>query len=318
MNTSTEPHLDLEELLAGLAGEPLSEQARDHLESCPGCRSEIERWGTTSDATRMLVAATELPPWQLPAGTIAHQPRRRTLLTAAAAAAVLAAAGGTTWGLTSGGAAPPAALTAVTGCPGLAATSGTLEQIDGTQLVVRTQGGQTVTVTVNSATTVSIEVTGSLSDITGGTGVIVHGTPQGAMLAAQNVLANMPQLLPDQGRPSGKVPQPPKRQPGPGIAAGTVSDLHAGGFTVTRVAGGQVHVTTSAATVVDTLTPGRVGQLRTGVHLIAVGQAGPDGTLAASAVEQGASLPQLETPPSRSATGTCDPTGVASALAFGR
>jgi hypothetical protein len=316
MNTSTEPHLDLEELLAGVTGEPLSEHARDHLESCPDCRSEIKRWGTTSDATRMLVAATELPPWQLPAETTAHRPGRRALL-AAAAAAVLAAAGGTTWGLTSGGAAPPAALTAVTGCPGLVATSGTLEQIDGTQLVVRTQGGQPVTVTVNSATTVSIEVTGSLSDITGGTGVIVHGTPQGAMLAAQNVLANMPQLLPDQGRPSGKVPQPPKRQPGPGIAAGTVSDLHAGGFTVTRVAGGQVHVITSAATVVDTLTPGRVEQLRTGVHLIAVGQAGPDGTLAASTVDQGATLPQIETPPSRSATGTCDPTEVASALAFG-
>jgi Domain of unknown function (DUF5666) len=317
MTTSTEPHLDLEELLAGVAGEPLSEQARDHLASCRDCRSEIQRWGTTSDATRTLVAATELPPWQLPAETTAYRPGRRALLTAAAAAAVLAAAGGTTWGLTSGGAVPAAALTAVTGCPGLAATSGILEQIDGTQLVVRTRDGQTVTVTTSSSTAVSIEVTGSLSDINDGAGVVVHGTRQGALLAAQNVLANMAQLPPDQRRPSGKIPEPPKAGPGPGIAAGTVSDVHAGGFTVTRLAGGQVHVTTSAATVVDTLTPGRVGQLRTGVHLIAVGQPGPDGTLAASTVEQGATLPSIEVPPSRSATGTCDPSAVASALALG-
>jgi hypothetical protein len=317
MNTSTEPHLDLGELLAGVAGESLSEQARDHLASCRDCRSETQRWGATSDGTRLLVAATKLPPWQFPAETITRRPGRRALLTAAAAAAVLAAAGGTTWGLMSGGAAPTAALTAVTGCPGLAAISGTLEQIDGTQLVVRTPDGQTVTISTNSDTTVNTEVTGSLSDITDGAGVIVHGTPQGGVLAAQNVLANMAQLLPDQGRPTGKIPQGPKGRPGPGIAAGTVSDVHAGGFTVTRLAGGQVHVTTSAATVVDTLTPGRVGALRTGVHLIAVGRSGPDGTLAASTVEQGASLPQIETPPSRSAAGTCDPSGVASAMALG-
>jgi hypothetical protein len=76
-------------------------------------------------------------------------------------------------------------------------------------------------------------------------------------------------------------------------------------------------VTTSAATVVDTLTSGRVGQLRTGVHLIVVGQAGPDGTLAAASVDQGATLPWVEVPPSRSATGTCNPSAVASALALG-
>jgi hypothetical protein len=35
------------------------------------------------------------------------------------------------------------------------------------------------------------------------------------------------------------------------------------------------------------------------------------------AVEQGATLPQIQTPPSRSATGTCAPSGVASAIALG-
>jgi Domain of unknown function (DUF5666) len=316
-NTGTEPHLDLEQLLAGVAGDPLGEPAREHLGSCPHCRTELRRWGTVSDGTRLLVAAAELPPWQFPAETTARRPGRRALLTAAAAAAVLAAAGGTTWGLASGGAAPAAALTAVTGCPGLAATSGTLEQVDGTRLMVRTQDGQAVTVTTSGSTAVSTEVAGSLSDITDGARVLVHGTPQGTTLAAQNVLANLAQLLPRQGRPSGKIPETSQAGPGPGIAAGTVSDVHAGGFTVTQLAGRPVHVTTSAATVVDMLTPSSAGQLRTGVHVIAVGQSGPDGTLAASAVEQGATLPQIETPPGRSATGTCNPAAVASTMAFG-
>jgi len=37
----------------------------------------------------------------------------------------------------------------------------------------------------------------------------------------------------------------------------------------------------------------------------------------AASVDQGATLPWVETAPSRSATGTCDPSGVASALALG-
>jgi hypothetical protein len=321
MNTSTEPHLDLEELLAGVAGDPLSEQSRNHLACCADCHTESQRWGATSDAARLLVASTALPPWQFPAATAARWRRRRALVIGTAAAAVVVAGGGTTWGVISGGAGTPASttagLTAVTGCPGLAATSGTVEQIDGTRLVVKTWDGPTVTVTTSGSTTVRAETTGSVSDITDGTRVIVHGTPQDTTLAAHNVLANMAQLMPHQSRPSGRIPVPPKAGQRPGIAAGTASDVHAGGFTVTEPAGPPVHVTTSAATVVDTLAPASLGQLRTGVRVIAVGQSGPDGTLTASTVEQGATIPQIETPPSRSAAGTCDPSGVASAIALG-
>lgn len=320
MNTSAEPHLGLEELLAGMAGDPLPGPARDHLASCADCRAEIQRWGVTSDATRLLAAATALPPWHFPAATAARWPRRRALVVAAAAAAVVAA-GGTTWGVISGGAGAPASitagLTAVTGCPGLAATSGTLEHIDGTQLVVKTPDGPTVTVTTSGSTTVRAEAAGSVSDITDGTRVIVHGTRQGTTLAAQNVLANLVQLLPHGGRPAGRIPPPQAVKQRPGIAVGTASDVHAGGFSVAQPAGRQVHVTTSAATVVDTLAPASFGQLRTGVRVIAVGQSGPDGSLAAATVEQGATLPLIQTPPRRSAAGTCDPSGVASAIALG-
>lgn len=60
-----------------------------------------------------------------------------------------------------------------------------------------------------------------------------------------------------------------------------------------------------------------VRRLTTGVHVIAVGHSEPGGTLAASTVEQGATLPQIQAAPSRSATGSCDPSAVASALALG-
>jgi hypothetical protein len=318
MNTSTDEHLDLEELLAGAAGRPLSEQARDHLASCPDCRSERAAWSAATGGVRQLTAATELPPWRFPAAP-GHRPRRRVLLTAAASVAVLAAVGGTTWGLTSGStpAGTMAGLTAVTGCPGLAAVSGTLAQVDGTQLTVRDLDGATVTVATSGSTRVQAEQTGSLGDVTDGTRVIVHGTPGTNVLAAENILANTAKP-PQPSRLRTKLPQPPTASPRPGTVVGTVSDVHAGGFTVTQqLAGFQVQVTTSAATVVNTLVASSTRQLQTGERVIAVGPSGPNGSLTALSVEQGTSLPMVQTVPSRSAAGSCDPTAVASALALG-
>jgi uncharacterized protein DUF5666 len=321
MNTRTEPHLDVEQLLGG---EPLGAEDRDHLANCAGCRSELACWDKVSSGAQRLVAATELPPWQFPAARTSHRPSRRALITTAAAAAVLAA-GGTAWGVISsqpGAPAVKAGLTAVTGCPGLAATSGQLKQINGTTLVVQTRDGHDVTVTTGSATAVRAEVAGSVSDIADGTQALVHGTADGSTLAAQNVIVNLGAVLPQAPRAKGPAPRrlataPPTANPGPGIAKGVVSDVHAGAFTVTQPLGRRVQVTTSAATVVDMMVSSSVGRLETGVQVIVVGHSEPDGTLAASTVEQGATLPQIQTPPSRSATGTCDPSTVASALAFG-
>ncbi len=315
MNTSTEPHLDVEQLLDG---EPLGAEDRDHLANCAGCRSELAQWEQVSSGAGRLFAATELPPWQFPAARTSHRPSRRALITAAAAAAVLAA-GGTTWGLAGRNAGPSAVkagLTAVTGCPGLAATSGSLVQINGTTLVVQTGDGDNVTVTTSSATAVRAEVTGSVADIADGTQVLVHGTPQGSTLAAQSVIVNLGALLPQRPSP-GKRPAPPMANPGPGIAKGIVSDVRAGEFTVTQPLGRRVQVTTSGTTTVDTMVASSVGHLTTGVHVIVVGHSEADGTLAASTVEQGATLPSVQMVPGKSATGTCDPSAVASALAFG-
>ena len=322
MNTDTEPHLDLEELLAGVAGQPLREQARGHLTACPDCRAELAGWEKAAGGTQLLVAATDLPPWRFPAAGTAARPRRRALLMAAAAAAVLAA-GGTTWGLAGSGSGTPATtagLTAVTGCPGLAVTSGTLERIDGTKLVVRTRQGQDVTVTASAASAVHIEEPGSLSDITDGARVLVTSDPARTTpttLAARNILVNLSPLLAQPVRPGGRATTSLK----PGqlfvLGNGAVSDVHPGGFTVSLRFGPPIHVTTSPATVVDLMSAGHLSELRTGVHINIVGQSRSDGTLAAATVEQGADLPGIQVMPSRSATGSCDPSAVASSLTLG-
>lgn len=145
---------------------------------------------------------------------------------------------------------------------------------------------------------------------------MVHGIPHDSTLTAQNIIADLGALLFVRPWP-GKRPAPPTANPGPGIATGLVSDVHAGGFTVDRPRGPQVQVTTSPATVVDTMVASSAGHLTTGTPVIAVGHSQPDGALAASTVEQGTTLPQIESAPSRSAAGGCDPSSVASALALG-
>ncbi len=76
-------------------------------------------------------------------------------------------------------------------------------------------------------------------------------------------------------------------------------------------------LTTSAATRVDTLVTSGVDQLREGVLVTVVGRPNAGGTLAASAVEQGADLPDIKMTSKRSATGTCDAAAIAGVIALG-
>jgi len=76
-----------------------------------------------------------------------------------------------------------------------------------------------------------------------------------------------------------------------GIAAGTVTGSNDGGFTLVTASGLDIQVTTSASTTVYTMEDTSLSGLRTGAFTAAAGQAGPDGTLAATAVHQGAHLP---------------------------
>jgi hypothetical protein len=336
MNVGT-PHLDLEELLAEINGDALGDRAWAHLITCDYCRTEAERWAAVAGGVRHLVAVTPAPsplPVVALAGAGTTRPgglrrewarrerlrsvigRPRYVLVAAAAAAAVVA-GGTAYGLTAGltagtgGPAPAAAgLTAVNGCSELVGTSGTLEQVNGTSLVVKTPGGPVVTVTTTPSTKLVREATGSLSAITDGAQVIVHGTGSNGTITAQNVSVGVtinvpkpPEGLPR--RPGGlpKLPNLPGRSAPPkpnishlrtpGIAMGTVADASAGRFTLIQPRGTRLTVITSSATVF-TMVSASLSQLQTGQYVVAVGTQGPGGTLAATTVEQGSFLPNYE------------------------
>jgi hypothetical protein len=321
MSTSS-PHLDLAELLADANGEAVGDRVRAHLAACPECRAEAERWGAVAGGMRHLVAAAQAPPW-LPgralagAGEAPGLPARHRRLRAlawagskprrvlvAAAAAVVLVAGAVSLGLIGwlgghgdGSMVAAAGLTAVNGCSGLDATSGTLEQVNGTSLVVKTPAGQRVTVTTSASTAVNREVTGSVRDITDGMHVIVHGTYAEGRIAARSVGIGVAPKLPI---PGGGRPKPADRRfPAPvwgqsGFAIGTVQNASDRGFTVVMAGGIRAPVTTSGSTTVFTLASASLSELKTGEYIVAVGSAGPDGTLAAATVEEGTSLPHVQ------------------------
>lgn len=318
------PHLSLEELLAEANGDAAGERASEHLATCRSCRADTERWAAVAAGVRQLVAATPSPPpWPVgffaetaPAGRVtlrAARPRglarTRPHRVLAAAAVAVVAAGGTAYGLTTGltggngrAGTAGAGLTAVTGCAGLDAASGMLEQVNGTSLVVQTPGGRSVTVTTSHATKLARELTGTLTAITDGARVVVYGTGSDGIIAAKNVTVGITLDMP-KPPPSPKAstlpdlpggPKPRIEPPGtPGIASGTVAEASPGRFTLVRSDGTRVQVTTGSATVF-TLTAASLSQFRTGGYVIAVGAAGPNGTLAATTVEQGSFLPQIQ------------------------
>jgi pimeloyl-ACP methyl ester carboxylesterase len=168
-----------------------------------------------------------------------------------------------------------AALTAVTGCSRLEQADGTLEQVTGTSLVIKTASGQPVTVTTTASTFVAMSGP-LLSDITDGAPVIVRGHSSGGTIAAAIVTVGPPDSAVN---PPGFVP-----------VQGTVSDANTAGFTLVTSGGTRFPVTTSNDTLV--IVPhASPGQLQAGAAIFAVGQAGPDGTLSARAVAAVSQLP---------------------------
>jgi len=246
--------------------------------------------------------------------------RRRTVVAVAGAAAVVAA--GTGYGLTAaqGGVSSPrgttsarggstsqsavaAGLAAVRGCPGMYITAGTLEKVSGTRLIVQPAHGQDhVTVDTTSSTAISRPASGTVSDITDGSQVIVTGTWSGQKLAASQVGigAALPAL------PGPKLPAKgvrtfaPKRSFGPPAAMGTVVDAHDGGFTVILRnplalpgARTQVQVITTNSTEVVARVSASPSQLDLTSNVVAVGPIGANGVLTASTVAE--SSPQFQT-----------------------
>lgn len=319
------PHLGLEELLAEVNGEAVSDRVPEHLAACPGCRAEAERWGAVASGVRHLVAAISPPAW-LPGGALGgaakassssrRQARLRALaraggkhgrLLVAAVAAVVLAAGGLSYGLVrelggngNASAHTAAGVTAVNGCSGLDAASGTLERVTGSGMVLKTPGGEPVTVTTSASAKISRQVAGTVSDITDGAYVSVDGTGSHGGIAAQRIMiATLPELYGaaptghGQGHPAGHPRQRSSLAPGGG-AEGTVTDASTGSFTVIVPGGVPVRVTTSDSSTVYTQAAATLGQLRAGGFVVAVGSAKADGALAAATVEQGADMPHIQ------------------------
>ena len=109
------------------------------------------------------------------------------------------------------------ALTAVTGCSQIEQADGTLEQANGSSLVIKTASGQPVTVTTTPTTFVSTSGP-LLSDITDGASVMVRGSSSAGTIAAAIVTVGQPFSAVN---PPGFVP-----------VQGTVSDASTAGFTL--------------------------------------------------------------------------------------
>jgi hypothetical protein len=278
------PHLDLENLIAGAAGQPMGDQAREHLASCEHCQREASRWNLVAYGVRELAAdAPETARAARPRRTgrrVLAGPWRRAILVvgSAAAALVLLAGVGELTGavhIRFGNNGTEPVLTAVTGCSQLEQADGTLEQVNGGSLVIKTASGQSATVTTTATTFVSMS--GALrGDITDGASVMVRGSRSDGTINAAVVTVGQPFSAVN---PSGFVP-----------VQGTVADASTAGFTLVTSSGTRIPVTTSGDTLV-VVPHASPGQLQVGATIFALGHAGPDGTLSATAVAAVSQLP---------------------------
>jgi len=297
------PHLDLGDLIAGAADQPIGDRAREHLAACEHCQLEAKRWDLVADGVRGLAAAA--PQAAQPARPrrtgqrVLPGPWRRALLVAASVAAalvLLVGIGAVTGYVHISGHRTETALTAVTGCTQLEQADGTLEQVNGTSLVIRTASGQPVTVTTTASTFVAVSGP-LLSDITDGASVMVRGHSSDGTITAAVVTV---------GPPFSAV-NPPVYVP----VQGTVSDASTAGFTLVTSSGTRVPVTTSGDTLV-VVPHASPGQLQAGTSIFAVGRVGPDGTLSARGV---AAITQLPSGPHLGVSvRDCSPSSITEAL----
>jgi Domain of unknown function (DUF5666) len=270
------PHLDLGDLIAGAAGRQVGDRANEHLAGCKDCKLEADRWNLVAESVRGLAAAaSESAQPALPRGTgpRAQAPRRRaTLVAASVAAAIILLVGigvvtGTVHVQFSGSSTKPV-LTAVTGCSKDQQADGTLQQVNGSSLVIQTAGGRPVTVTTTASTFVSMSGP-PMSQITDGASVEVRGYRSNGTIRAAIVTVGQPF---NAVNPPGFVP-----------LQGTVSNASPAGFTLVTSTGTQVVVNTDEGTLV--IVPhASLGQLQVGTTIFALGDAEADGTLSAIAV----------------------------------
>jgi hypothetical protein len=272
------PHLDLEDLIAEVTGQPIDDRAREHLTRCEHCRTEVNRWDVVASGVRGLAGdgvhgAAETQPGRArrTGQRVLAGPWRRAMLVAGSAAAalvLLVGIGAATGYVDISGHSTQATLASVTGCTQLEQTDGILQQVNGTSLVIKTASGQPLTVTTSASTFVSASGP-LLSDITDGASVDVRGSSAGGTIAAAIVTVGQPFSAVN---PAGLVP-----------VQGTVSDASTAGFTLVTSTGTRIPVTTSGDTLV-VVPHASPGQLQAGTTIFVLGQAGPDGTLSARGV----------------------------------
>ena len=299
------PHLDLGDLIAGAAGQPIGDRAREHLAGCEHCQREANRWNLVADGVRDLATAAPEPAQPARPGRTGRRvpagPWRRALLVAGsvAAALVLLIGLGEVTGFVHvhlSGPGSKTALTAVTGCSQIEQVDGTLEQVNGNSLVVRTASGQPVTVTTTATTFMSMSGA-LLSDITDGASVMVRGSGSDGTIKAAIVTVGQPFSAVN---PAGFVP-----------VQGTVADASTAGFTLVTSSGTRIPVTTSGDTLV-VVPHASPAQLQAGATIFAVGDAGPDGTLSARAV---AAVSQFRSGPHvRVSVRDCSPSSIDEAI----
>jgi len=299
------PHLDLGDLIAGAAGQPIGDRAREHLAGCEHCQREANRWNLVADGVRDLATAAPEPAQPARPGRTGRRvpagPWRRALLVAGsvAAALVLLIGLGEVTGFVHvhlSGPGSKTALTAVTGCSQIEQVDGTLEQVNGNSLVVRTASGQPVSVTTTATTFMSMSGA-LLSDITDGASVMVRGSGSDGTIKAAIVTVGQPFSAVN---PPGFVP-----------VQGTVADASTAGFTLVTSSGTRIPVTTSGDTLV-VVPHASPAQLQAGATIFAVGDAGPDGTLSARAV---AAVSQFRSGPHvRVSVRDCSPSSIDEAI----
>jgi hypothetical protein len=202
-------------------------------------------------------------------------------------------------------------------------TSGAITAIDGTTLTVKDRQGQSVKVTTSDSTRVTIEKTVAVSDIAKGDRISVNGTQSGTTIAASRISIMDIQLRPPgsgtqggatSGGGSGTSGQqggfgPPGGFNGPGgppvtdangnangranrralggFAFGTVTKIDGGTITISSFDGSTTTITTTSSTKVTKSVQGSFSDLQVGQNIRAVGTTGSDGTVAATAINEG-------------------------------
>lgn len=305
--TNASAHLSLEELVAasrpGVAG-----LANPHLQQCPDCRAEVEQWRATAQAVRKAAPIVAPPPYVLrgvldeidrpPRGAAGRRGRRGVLLAAAASAGLIAAAGYGLWpqGSGTGPARTPVSFSARevaaiglmdTECQSLKVAAGTLRSKDGSTLVVETAEGKQIRIDASAVSRVTRQVAGSLSDLSDGTRVMVHGEGDeaGKTITAETVLVGGPQMKPPK-LPGGMASGIASMMASRGTVMGTVGEVGSDGFTVTGTGGIRVRVAATGSTTFVKQEQARPDQLEVGKYTVVVGTLNGDKSLKATTVQQ--------------------------------